>query len=136
VGLSGAATRGGAYARYLADGLTRTLVAAKAREMSASHQRRVDRPLARSSRVTRCRFPHDEAARRAVNAILARTGSKECKCEVWPLSEPALFAPAGALHKLLFKLGRPPAQSLGMVDGRVAASRPMKLAALLAAHLG
>src|ERR671915_430440 len=32
---SGAATRGGAYAKYLADGLTRTLVAARAREMSA-----------------------------------------------------------------------------------------------------
>src|SRR5918999_750601 len=29
------ATRGGAYAKYLADGLTRTLVAARAREMSA-----------------------------------------------------------------------------------------------------
>ena len=32
---SGAATRSGAYGRYLADGLTRTLVAARAREMSA-----------------------------------------------------------------------------------------------------
>ena len=32
---SGAAARGGAYAKYLADGLTRTLVAARAREMSA-----------------------------------------------------------------------------------------------------
>jgi uncharacterized protein with NAD-binding domain and iron-sulfur cluster len=32
---SGAASRSGAYGRYLADGLTRTLVAARAREMSA-----------------------------------------------------------------------------------------------------
>jgi uncharacterized protein with NAD-binding domain and iron-sulfur cluster len=50
----------------------------------------------------------NEAARRAVNEILERSRSAAERCEVWPLREPALFAPARALDKVLFKLGRPP----------------------------
>src|SRR5918996_4707675 len=49
----------------------------------------------------------NEAARRAVNAILERASSAAESCEVWPLREPGLFAPARALDRVLFKLGRP-----------------------------
>jgi uncharacterized protein with NAD-binding domain and iron-sulfur cluster len=49
----------------------------------------------------------NEAARRAVNAILARSGSAADRCPVWKLREPPLFAPFRALDKVLFKLGRP-----------------------------
>jgi uncharacterized protein with NAD-binding domain and iron-sulfur cluster len=51
----------------------------------------------------------NEAARRSVNAILDSSGSSEPRCEVWPLREPALFAPARALDRLRFELGRPAA---------------------------
>ena len=37
----------------------------------------------------------NEAARRAVNGILDRSGSTQPRCEVWPLSEPEIFAPRG-----------------------------------------
>jgi uncharacterized protein with NAD-binding domain and iron-sulfur cluster len=74
----------------------------------------------------------NEAARRAVNAILERSGSDAEHCDVWPLREPALLAPARALDRLLFKLGRPPTQSLRLVDGRVEASRFLRLAAPVA----
>jgi len=49
----------------------------------------------------------NEAARRAVNGILAATGSRARPCELWPLREPALFAPARALDHVRFKLGLP-----------------------------
>ena len=45
----------------------------------------------------------NEAARRAVNAILERTGSGAPRCGVWPLQEPAIFGPARALDKLRWK---------------------------------
>ncbi len=48
----------------------------------------------------------NEAARRAVNGILAASGSKARHCEVWPLHEPAIFAPARLLDRLRFTLGR------------------------------
>jgi uncharacterized protein with NAD-binding domain and iron-sulfur cluster len=63
-----------------------------------------------------------EAARRAVNGILERTGSSQPRCPLWRLSEPALFAPARALDRLLFSLRRPPPQQLRVVDGRIEAS--------------
>jgi uncharacterized protein with NAD-binding domain and iron-sulfur cluster len=69
----------------------------------------------------------NEAARRAVNAILERSGSRAPRCEVWRLREPALFAPARAIDKLLFRLGRPPRQQLRLVDGRVKAPRLLEL---------
>ena len=49
----------------------------------------------------------NEAARRAANAILARSGSAETPCELWPLREPALLAPLRAVDLLRFKLGTP-----------------------------
>src|SRR5918999_1854161 len=70
----------------------------------------------------------NEAARRAVNAILERTGSNARRCEVWPLREPALFAPARAFDRLLFKLRRPPRQQLRLADGRVKGPRLLELA--------
>jgi uncharacterized protein with NAD-binding domain and iron-sulfur cluster len=70
----------------------------------------------------------NEAARRAVNAILERSGSQAGRCQVWPLREPALFAPARAIDKLLFRLGRPPRQQLRIADGRVRGPRLLELA--------
>jgi uncharacterized protein with NAD-binding domain and iron-sulfur cluster len=70
----------------------------------------------------------NEAARRAVNAILRRTGSDAEPCGVWPLREPALFAPARTVDRILFKLGRPPQQQLRIDDGRVRAAPYLPLA--------
>jgi uncharacterized protein with NAD-binding domain and iron-sulfur cluster len=70
----------------------------------------------------------NEAARRAVNAIVERSGSAADLCEVWRLREPDLFAPARALDKLLFRLGRPPRQQLWMADGGVRAAPLLPLA--------
>lgn len=49
----------------------------------------------------------NEAARRAVNAILEGVGSPEKKCEVWPLQEPAVFKPLKWLDSVRFRLGLP-----------------------------
>jgi uncharacterized protein with NAD-binding domain and iron-sulfur cluster len=70
----------------------------------------------------------NEAARRAVNAILERSGSAAERCGVWPLREPELFAPARDLDRVLFRLGRPPRQQLRMADGRVRAAPYLPLA--------
>jgi hypothetical protein len=48
----------------------------------------------------------NEAARRAVNGILAAAGSKARDCEVWPLHEPAIFGPARLLDRWRFTLGQ------------------------------
>jgi uncharacterized protein with NAD-binding domain and iron-sulfur cluster len=74
----------------------------------------------------------NEAARRAVNAIIERSGSGTPTCEVWPLREPALFGPARAIDKLLFKLGRPPRQQLRLVEGRVEGPRLLEVGGSLA----
>jgi uncharacterized protein with NAD-binding domain and iron-sulfur cluster len=50
----------------------------------------------------------NEAARRAVNAILDATRSNAPRCGVWPLREPPALAPARAFDKLRWKLRRPP----------------------------
>lgn len=47
----------------------------------------------------------NEAARRAVNAILAQSRRPLSPCPVWPLAEPALFAPARAIDERLFAAG-------------------------------
>ena len=47
----------------------------------------------------------NEAARRAVNAILDRSRSAEDKCEIWPLHEPVVFAPLREYDYCRFKLG-------------------------------
>jgi uncharacterized protein with NAD-binding domain and iron-sulfur cluster len=52
----------------------------------------------------------NEAARRAVNAILDRTGSRATRCAVWKQREPAAFAPARALDRARWKLFRRPAR--------------------------
>lgn len=45
----------------------------------------------------------NEAARRAVNAILVATGSREKPCAVWPLKEPMLLAPFRAIDWVVFQ---------------------------------
>jgi uncharacterized protein with NAD-binding domain and iron-sulfur cluster len=45
----------------------------------------------------------NEAARRAVNAILQASGSREPGCQIWPLHEPALFAPVRALDRARYQ---------------------------------
>jgi uncharacterized protein with NAD-binding domain and iron-sulfur cluster len=75
----------------------------------------------------------NEAARRAVNAILAAHGRKD-RCAIYPLREPAVLGPARALDRLRWKLFRRPARSPLTVtaDGSVAA-RNLPSRALLAA---
>ena len=74
----------------------------------------------------------NEAARRAVNGILSAVGSDEPRCGVWPLKEPAMFAPARAFDRVLFELGRPPAQTVRLVDGHVEASRLLRATSTVA----
>jgi uncharacterized protein with NAD-binding domain and iron-sulfur cluster len=52
----------------------------------------------------------NEAARRAVNGILDATRSTAPRCELWPLREPAAFAPARALDRIRWKLFKRPAK--------------------------
>jgi len=49
----------------------------------------------------------NEAARRAVNGILAESNSTAQLCQVWQFNEPAIFAPLKALDEALFNLGLP-----------------------------
>ncbi len=49
----------------------------------------------------------NEAARRAVNAIIANTGSDAAPCKIWPLEEPALFQPLKWWDNKRFDLGLP-----------------------------
>jgi 15-cis-phytoene desaturase len=62
----------------------------------------------------------NEAARRAVNGILAASGTPASPCRLWPLHEPTIFAPARLFDLIRFKLGLP---HLGL--GR-AATRDLK----------
>jgi uncharacterized protein with NAD-binding domain and iron-sulfur cluster len=78
----------------------------------------------------------NEAARRAVNGILDASDSSAPRCGVWPLSEPAIFAPARAIDRIRFKLGRPPKQMIRVRDGEVDASPLLSVAAPLAERLG
>jgi uncharacterized protein with NAD-binding domain and iron-sulfur cluster len=48
----------------------------------------------------------NEAARRAVNAILDATGSSARRCDVWPLREPGVLKPFRALDRVRWALGR------------------------------
>lgn len=49
----------------------------------------------------------NEAARRAVNGILAAEGSSASACQLWPLREPDVFAPLRDYDWVRFKLGWP-----------------------------
>jgi hypothetical protein len=49
----------------------------------------------------------NEAARRAVNAIIDQTDSTAPRCRLWPLEEPDLFAPLRDYDQVRFKLGLP-----------------------------
>jgi 15-cis-phytoene desaturase len=60
----------------------------------------------------------NEAARRAVNAILDASGSTAQRCTIWPLHEPAVFAPLRFYDWIRFKLGlRHGGRLLGLVLG-------------------
>jgi uncharacterized protein with NAD-binding domain and iron-sulfur cluster len=52
----------------------------------------------------------NEAARRAVNAILERTGSRAARCRVFTLPEPGVLRPARALDQVRWRLFRRPAK--------------------------
>ncbi len=49
----------------------------------------------------------NEAARRAVNAILDATGSASPRCGLWPFEEPEVFKPLQEYDRVRFKLGLP-----------------------------
>jgi hypothetical protein len=63
----------------------------------------------------------NEAARRAVNEILDRTGSPERRCEIYKLPEPAVLRPARLIDELRWRLGhRPPKPRLRVAgEGRL-----------------
>ena len=77
----------------------------------------------------------NEAARRAVNGILDASGSSAPRCSVWPLREPAIFAPARALDRIRFELRRPAKQEVRLRDGEVDASPLVSAGAPLAEGL-
>jgi hypothetical protein len=52
----------------------------------------------------------NEAARRAVNGILAANGSGAPRCKLWTLREPRVLAPLRALDRVRWRLGRRPAR--------------------------
>lgn len=66
----------------------------------------------------------NEAARRAVNGILSATGSAAPPCRLWPLHEPALFAPARLVDYVRWKLGLPHA-GLGRATTRELLAPPV-----------
>jgi hypothetical protein len=49
----------------------------------------------------------NEAARRAVNAILDASGSNAPKAQLWPFQEPEIFKPMREYDLFRFKLGLP-----------------------------
>lgn len=54
-----------------------------------------------------CMEAANEAARRAVNALLDRAKSSAPRATIWPLSEPGVFQPLVEYDRLRFKLGLP-----------------------------
>jgi len=54
-----------------------------------------------------CMEAANEAARRAVNGILARSGSSAEPAKLWPLQEPEVFQPMIEYDRLRFTLGLP-----------------------------
>ena len=78
----------------------------------------------------------NEAARRAVNGILAATGSRAPRCTLWKLREPPLLAPFRTLDRLRWRLGRRPAKPPMRVseDGQLEATGPVSRVLLAAAR--
>ena len=64
----------------------------------------------------------NEAARRAVNGILEAAGSDEPRCGVWPLREPAIFAPARAIDRCALSSAGHPRRPSGWSTAGVEAS--------------
>jgi uncharacterized protein with NAD-binding domain and iron-sulfur cluster len=54
-----------------------------------------------------CMEAANEAARRAVNAILDRDGSAARRCRIWPMDMPAAFAPWRVRDQMRFDAGKP-----------------------------
>jgi uncharacterized protein with NAD-binding domain and iron-sulfur cluster len=54
-----------------------------------------------------CMEAANEAARRAVNAILTKTGSTATPASVWPMQEPDCFKPLIEYDRLRFNMGLP-----------------------------
>jgi uncharacterized protein with NAD-binding domain and iron-sulfur cluster len=78
----------------------------------------------------------NEAARRAVNAILAASGSRAPMCNVWKPREPVIFAPARAVDRLRWRLFRRPVKPPLRVtaDGAVEPTGPLAAAMTAAAR--
>jgi 15-cis-phytoene desaturase len=58
-----------------------------------------------------CMEAANEAARRAVNALLDRAGSAAQRASVWPLTEPEIFKPLIEIDRVRFRLGQPHAST-------------------------
>jgi uncharacterized protein with NAD-binding domain and iron-sulfur cluster len=68
----------------------------------------------------------NEAARRAVNAILDATGSAAKRCSIWPLQEPRVFEPARKADQVLWALRRPPSPPVGVnAEGELEPADPI-----------
>ncbi len=81
----------------------------------------------------------NEAARRAVNGVLAAAGATADACPVWRLDEPAVFAPLRALDRLRFQRGRPHLGYQGAaaaLEEPLPSSRPEARAAVIGSDLG
>jgi 15-cis-phytoene desaturase len=81
----------------------------------------------------------NEAARRAVNGVLAAAGATADACPVWRLEEPAIFAPLRALDRLRFQRGRPHvgyAGAAAALEEALPSSRPEPHASVVGSDLG
>jgi uncharacterized protein with NAD-binding domain and iron-sulfur cluster len=84
----------------------------------------------------------NEAARKAVNAILDRTYSRAPRCEVFTLSEPAVFKPARMLDAVRWRLFHRPARAPltvgedGVLEARNLLARGVLAAGGLSRRLG
>lgn len=54
-----------------------------------------------------CMEAANEAARRAVNCLLAASGSKDAPAQLWPLEEPLFLRPLQEIDRIRFQLGLP-----------------------------
>jgi len=54
-----------------------------------------------------CMESANEAARRATNAIIERSGARADPCRLWPLAEPSVFDPLKRQDELRYRLGLP-----------------------------